>query len=236
MAMRKYNNYLISILFVMLSYSCGRYYLNDKSVEGTYEDYGQIIHISGDTLVIKYNDRSSILDNVILAECEMTPIGGDFYSLFSRDVPMIAFENETIDYVEREQCETPTVTFRFPNYENVKTNPIKIIIESTMFARNEKYICDSCEFSIILPDKGLWEFKVALAPSEYFTVNAFDNYTGLLLYRDYYKRYDVRTQNMIITLPNVTEEIFDRWFFNNTIIRISDDKLLLEGSEFKKLK
>lgn len=37
-------------------------------------------------------------------------------------------------------------------------------------------------------------------------------------------------------MPNVTEEIFDRWFFNNTIIRISDDKLLLEGSEFKKLK
>ena len=236
MAMKNITRILLYQTFLILI-SCNTY----QTIDGVYDYYGYSLQIKGDSATITFNTTSDIFSGATLTECKITPLGNGFYSLLSSNMPMIAFKNATIERVKRISNENPSVTFKFPNYNNFKTNPINIILTTKQSGVERSFICDSNDYSIQLPVKEMygpdheWEFNIGIAPSEYFTTSPFEYYfSGLLVYQDYFNTYNVTDHNLVLTFPNITNNLFIRWFLNDVIIKITDDNIILFGNKFKK--
>ena len=209
-----------------------------QSIDGYYNHLGiTSIKINGDRAILKYEDPREIFSGEILAECKIKSMGNGFYSLCSTDIPWIAFKDTTIQRIERTSNDPPTITFKFPNYKNIKTNPFKIIIDP-WGCRELNFICDSNDFTIQMPDNPDWHMRdidICIAPTEYISLTPFDySYKGLLEYGDHFNRHNVRKHNLILTFPNVTNNLFLRKFFDHVIIKITDDYLILYGDKYIK--
>lgn len=228
-------NYLpLTVLFFIFVAACSSNIQNNMLTPGIYENYGTSILIEGNRLNIRYGIQHSILDGFIIAECEVSHLKNNFYSLHSLDVPLGMFESTTIKYMPGKQADSASLVFNFPNLNWDYFDGLKIIVSEVLSTTEYTHICKSNNYEIKLPR--MKKFYVSFAPLEYISYNVLHDYHGLLQFDDYQHVYDTRDQDIIVTMPNVTMDMFYRWYLDDVIIRTDENNIQLFGEKYEKIK
>ena len=224
--------YLFSLLVLLsgASISCR----SSRQLDGTYKCSMYTINISGDRMKISFDTLQTIIDGSTISICKMAHIKDNFYSLNSLDVPFSMFENADVEYIDRVSGDSATVIFKLPNYDWAKYGNLKITVEGTHFI-NDEYtcVCDSDNYVFKFPN--IKKIQLDIAPMEYVSYTILDNHHGMLRFMDLGHRYDVSKKDMIITLPNVSGEMINRWYLHDVIIQVNNNSITLFGNKFDKV-
>lgn len=223
-------------LFFMLTTSCISKVRNTIT-SGIYEFHGTSILVEGNNLKITYegsSDCCTIMDGAIIAECEISYLKDNFYSLQSTDIPLKMFEDLSVQYIPKVLEDSASVMFNFPNLNWDYGFKFNIVISETLSTKEYSFICNSDNCVIKIPRNG--NYYISIAPLEFVSYNVWNNYLGLLQFDDLKHVYSTHCQDLIITMPNVTRDMFNRWFLHDVIIEVDDEIIKLFGCKYKRIK
>lgn len=224
------------ILGPIFAIGCKSHTRTNVIAPGTYMHYTTSILVSSDELTIRFNGSPgvrTIMDSATIAKCKITYLEDNFYSLQSIDVPLEMFKDVSVEYIHPSQEDSTSVTFNFPNFNWIYYHNFKIIIYETSSAKEYSFVCNSDNFAVKIPRNCI--FYVSLAPLEYVSYTVLNNYYGLLQFNDYNHIYSSHS-DIIITMPNVTLDMFYRWFLNDVIVEADNNTITLFRDKYKKIK